>query len=117
MKSGKAEVGTQSAKRETVAKRRSMGKGEAETEQAAELADHRVGTQMRDRVRKRETAAERRSMGKGEAEAKEDAEAEQASESADHEKWESRCSDRATKREWLLKGEAWQKEKHRQNKQ
>ena len=65
----------------------------------------------------RETAAERRSMGKGEAEAKEDAEAEQASESADHEKWESRCSDRATKREWLLKGEAWQKEKHRQNKQ
>ena len=117
MKSGKAEVGTQSAKRETVAKRRSMGKGEAETEQAAELVDHRVGTQMRDRVRKRETAAERRSMGKGEAEAKEDAEAEQASESADHEKWESRCSDRATKREWLLKGEAWQKEKHRQNKQ
>jgi len=73
MKSGKAEVETQSAKREIVAKRRSMGKGEAETEQAAE--------------------------------------------SADHEKWESRCSERATKREWLLKGEAWQKEKHRQNKQ
>ena len=36
MKSGKAEVGTQSAKRETVAKRRSMGKGEAPEKGEAE---------------------------------------------------------------------------------
>ena len=36
MKSGKAEVGTQSAKRETVAKRRSIGKGEAPEKGEAE---------------------------------------------------------------------------------
>ena len=36
MKSGKAEVGTQSAKRETAAKRRSMGKAEAPEKREAE---------------------------------------------------------------------------------
>ena len=36
MKSGRVEVGTQSAKREIVAKRRSMGKGEAPEKGEAE---------------------------------------------------------------------------------
>ena len=91
MKSGKAQEGTVSKKRnscrkEKQGKRRSMGKGEAW---------------------EREKHGKGRSMGKGEAEAKEEAEAEQTAELADHKKWESKSWNRVSK-----KRNSCQKEKH-----
>ena len=76
MKSGKAEEGTESAKMETAAERRSTGKeecgrkGEAEAEDSESVDDEKWESRSGGRATKREIAAERRSLGKGEKLAK-----------------------------------------------
>ena len=88
LKSGKAEVGTESAKEKQLLKEE-HGKGEAESEQAADSADHakREGGSG-DRVSKNGNSCRKEKHGKGEA-------------------WEM---------EKHGKGEAWEMEKQRQNK-